>query len=260
MLILLPPSETKRDGGDESRSLDLAALSFPSLTRPRRRIVAATRALSRNRSTMAAALGLGPTQLFEVDRNRSLWTSPVLPALERYTGVLFDALDVASLPPSIRSSAAGRVVVHSAMFGLLGADDLIPAYRLSHDSRLPEMRLATQWRQPVGAVLDQTEGLLLDLRSEAYVHLGPVAAGSDRWSLRVVSEGPDGVKRSLNHVNKKGKGSFVRSILQSGEALADVADLLDWARSAGIRLTVDSPGELELTVDQVVAHRGGVAP
>ena len=48
MLILLPPSETKRTGGPEGTRLDYAALSWPELTQPRRAAVEGVRKLSRN--------------------------------------------------------------------------------------------------------------------------------------------------------------------------------------------------------------------
>jgi hypothetical protein len=70
--ILLPPSETKRDGGAEGSILDLAVLGFPALGSVRRSMLAGLRTLSRNRATAAAALGLGATQLFEIERNRML--------------------------------------------------------------------------------------------------------------------------------------------------------------------------------------------
>lgn len=253
MLLLLPPSETKQDGGDASLSLDLTLLSYPSLTRARRRALAATRSLSRNRSAMATALGLGPTQLFEVDRNRTLFSSPIMPALERYTGVLFDALDARSLATRAREVAARSVAIHSALFGLIGADDPIPAYRLSHDSRLPDVRLAAHWREAVSAVISAKDGLVLDLRSEAYVNLGPMPPAPNRWFLRVMAEAPDGRKRALNHFNKKGKGEFVRAVLESGEEFAHTGALLAWAAHSDIRLSEGAQGELELTVDEVAA-------
>ena len=169
MLILLPPSETKRDGGAEGSALDLALLGHPELARPRKAVLASTRRLSRNRATMSAALGLGPQQAFEVDRNRQLSTSPTMPALLRYTGVLYDALDAASLEGPALAFAAEHVVVHSALFGLVGADDPIPAYRLSHNSRLPDLALRSTWRDAVSSVLARHDGLIIDLRSEAYV-------------------------------------------------------------------------------------------
>ncbi|MCY7325370.1 MAG: peroxide stress protein YaaA, partial [Microbacteriaceae bacterium] len=92
MLVLLPPSETKRDGGDD-RSLDLSRLSFQGLTVSRAAALDATSALALDPDAMAAALRLGPTQRGELERNRRIAQSPVMPAMDRYTGVLYDALD-----------------------------------------------------------------------------------------------------------------------------------------------------------------------
>jgi cytoplasmic iron level regulating protein YaaA (DUF328/UPF0246 family) len=247
VLILLPPSETKRDGGTDGSSLDLSLLSFPELTRPRRAVLAATRSLARNRAAMATALRLGPTQLFEVARNRELGKSLLLPAIERYTGVLFDALDAPSLSAEAREFAGGHLVIHSALFGLLGAADPIPAYRLSHDSRLPELSLKKTWRAAISSALSARDELVLDVRSEAYVELGP-PIGPRAFFLRVVTTGGDGRTRALNHFNKKGKGELVRAIAQAGIDHGDVDGLLDWAAATGIRLGHGAPGELELTV------------
>jgi cytoplasmic iron level regulating protein YaaA (DUF328/UPF0246 family) len=247
VLILLPPSETKRDGGTDGSSLDLSLLSFPELTRPRRAVLAATRSLARNRAAMAAALRLGPTQLFEVARNRELGKSLLLPAIDRYTGVLFDALDAPTLSAEARAFAGRHLVIHSALFGLLGAADPIPAYRLSHDSRLPELSLKKTWRASISSALSARDELVLDARSEAYVELGP-PMGPRVFFLRVVTVGADGRTRALNHFNKKGKGELVRAIAQAGIDHGDVDSLLDWAAANGVRLDHGAPGELELTV------------
>ncbi len=153
MLVLLPPSETKRDGGD-SGPLALERLSFGGALAPTRAtLVEALTELAGDPEAMMRALKLGPRQAAEVTRNASLVVSPTMPAIDRYTGVLYDALDAPSLDEAARTYAAGHVVVHSALFGLVGALDPIPAYRLSHDSRLPGRRLRDDWREPVSSVL-----------------------------------------------------------------------------------------------------------
>ncbi|MBK4347501.1 YaaA family protein [Lacisediminihabitans changchengi] len=259
MLVLLPPSETKRDSplqavlGSDDSALDLSALGFPGLASPRRTALAALRKLGGNRATMAAALRLGPSQQFEIDRNRAVRTSATMPALERYTGVLYDALEVQSLDAAARAFADDHLVIQSALFGLLRGSDPVPAYRLSHDSKLPELSLKKLWRDRVSAALGDHDGLVLDLRSEAYVELGPAPEGS--LFLRVVAEGADGRRRALNHFNKKGKGEFARALVQAGIEHPDAESLLVWAAGAGIRLSRGAPGELELVVPEVVASR-----
>lgn len=247
MLILLPPSETKRDGGD-GPPLDLTALSFPELTGARRQALSALKALSRNLSAATGMLRLGPSSAREAARNRVVTTSPTMPAIDRYDGVLFEELDAASLPESARRFAARHLAIASALFGLSGALDPIPAYRLSHDSRLPGTSLGKIWRPGVGAVLSAREGLILDLRSEGYSALGAAPDRPDSVYVRVVSEGDDGRKRALNHFNKKGKGAFARRLLLAEVDHPDVGSLLAWADAEAIRLEPGAPGELDLVV------------
>jgi cytoplasmic iron level regulating protein YaaA (DUF328/UPF0246 family) len=247
VLILLPPSETKRDGG-EGLPLDLAALSFPELTRARRQALSALKALSRNLAAATGMLRLGPSSATEAARNRVVATAPTMAAIDRYDGVLFDELDAASLPSGARQFAGRHLVIASALFGLTGALDPIPAYRLSHDSRLPGTTLGKIWRPALSTTLAAREGLILDLRSEGYAALGPAPGRPDSVYVRVVSEGGDGRKRALNHFNKKGKGAFTRRLLLAEVDHPDVASLLAWAASEGIRLEAGAPGELDLVV------------
>jgi cytoplasmic iron level regulating protein YaaA (DUF328/UPF0246 family) len=167
-------------------------------------------------------------------------------AIDRYTGVLYEALDAPSLSVAARELAGSSLLVHSALFGLLRALDPIPAYRLSHDSRIPGHPLGRTWRTLLSAELAGLHGLVLDLRSEGYTALGPAPEGS--WFLRVVTEDAGGVRRALNHFNKKGKGEFVRAVLMAGIDHPDLDSLLSWARGAGIRLEPGASGELELVV------------
>lgn len=245
MLLILPPSETKRDGGDAAH-LDLAALSFPELGPQRKAALAALRTLSHSVGGSLDALSLGPTQRFEVDRNRALGKSPVMPALDRYTGVLYDGLEVETLTAAERAFAADHVVIHSALFGLVRASDPIPAYRLSHDSRLPGLSLRRHWRSAITEALAAQSGLVLDLRSEAYATLGP--APESATYIRVVSEGAKGRRVALSHFNKKGKGEFARAVIAAGADHATIDDLVAWAAASGIRLEDGAPGELDLVV------------
>lgn len=251
MLLLLPPSETKRDGGDGG-ALDLAALSHPELTVARAELADRVVALARDHEAAMRALKLGPRQAAEVERNRRLLEAATMPAIDRYTGVLYDALDAPTLDAEARSFAGRTVAVHSALFGIVRALDPIPAYRLSHDSRVPDVRLRRHWRDALSALLATESGVILDLRSEGYAELGPAPARTDSVFVRVVSVESDGRRRALNHFNKHAKGRFTRAFLQSRPEIGTLDELVDWARAAGFRLdlreTVTAGGlrELEL--------------
>lgn len=261
MLILLPPSETKRDGGSGA-PLTLDTLSFPSLEPVRREVVDAVLALSADRDGAIRALKLGPKQAGEVDRNRAIRTSPTMPALHRYTGVLYDALAPETLSPDAQRFAASAVAVQSALLGLVGAADLIPAYRLSFDSRLSLHRgvpsLTKRWAPASAAALEEHSGLILDLRSAGYAALGPLPRRAGAHYVRVLARDESGNVRALNHFNKQAKGLLTRALLDAGVDLATTADLLDWAAAERYDLTeaADGSGDLELVVPEVAGSPG----
>lgn len=248
MLVILPPSETKRAGGEPGSRLRLTDLRFPTLTRQRRLTLSAVRALARDHDASVAALRLGPKQHGEVAKNQRVTTSPTMPAVDRYTGVLFDALDAATLPAQSRRYLGDQVVVHSAVLGPIGAMDAIPDYRLSHDSRLPDVRLRMLWAEATRQALAATDELVIDARSEAYVALGP--APEHAVFLRVVAVAPDGARRALNHFNKHAKGALVRALAQDLARPSSVPELIAWAAGRGIRMETPpgTAGELLLFV------------
>lgn len=254
MLILLPPSESKRAGGEPGTTLDYSRLRFPELSRLRKTTVRAVRELGKDVDATVAALGLGPTQLAEVTHNRAVTRSGTMPAVDRYTGVLFDALDASTLPQDARAYLADHVVIHSAILGPIGALDPIPAYRLSHDSRIPGLRLKQHWAQETSRVLASHSGLILDARSEVYAALGPVPDGASVVFLRVVTAAGDGKRRALNHFNKHAKGALVRELALSLAVPETVDDLIEWGRAHGVHFERGAgrgPGgvaELELVV------------
>ena len=233
ILILLPPSETKSEGGS-------GAFSTPtSGSRDVDEVRAATLAdlirLSEGDAADATrALKLPATRAdAELERNRALASAPLKPAIERYTGVLYDAIDAASCSAAERAWLHGHVRIHSALYGPVRADDAIAAYRCSHDARLPGPSLKARWSGPVSKLLALHEGPILDLRSKGYVALGPLPERDEAAWGEVREERPDGSFRSLNHFNKRTKGCIVRRLAEAGARgaaptrLDDLGEVLD---------------------------------
>lgn len=249
MHVLLPPSETKRDGGTVPFVLE--DLAFPTLTPRRRMLRDALVELAADRDLSARALKLGPRQLGEIERNAALHSAPAMAVVDRFDGVLFDALDAASLGAPARAWLGRAVLAQSALWGPVGALDRIPAYRLSHDSRVPGMPLKRWWASDAGAAVSSLGGLVLDLRSESYAALGPLAAAEGRYFVRVKSRDRDGRLRSLNHFNKQGKGRFVRALAEDEVAAESVDELSSWAAGRGFEVRANTgSGELDLVVEE----------
>lgn len=258
MLILLPPSEGKSAALD-GPPVDLEGLSFPSLARPRTAVLDALIRMCRTDVNVAAAtLGLGPTQRGEVGANARLRREPCAPAIDVYTGVLYEALDYATLTPAARRRADEQVAIASALWGLVRPRDLIPSYRLSAGTTLPGLgTVASAWKEPLSAVLEGVDGLIVDLRSGGYVSLGPVpvSAAERAVTVRVLQE-RGGKRTVVSHFNKATKGRIVRSLLsgrrtpRTPEAFADALDSLgyriEWTPAGAGRAT-----SIDVIVDEV---------
>ena len=236
MRILLPPSETKQNGGTGA-PLALADLSFPTLTKTRTQLVRSVVSLGAKARRAAAreALGLSANQDDEIARNAAIRSSPTAAALDRYSGVLFDALDASSLRPAQR----GSIWIASALFGVLAADDPVPAYRLSANSRLPGLgTLASIWKPTLSTLLCSA-GPILDLRSGSYAALAPIP---DAFVARVI----DADGRSISHHNKATKGRLARVI--AGSRATDLDGIVTIASRAGLSVRVTG----ERTFDVVI--------
>jgi cytoplasmic iron level regulating protein YaaA (DUF328/UPF0246 family) len=246
VLVLLPPSETKAPGGDGA-PLDLPALTAgDQLNGVRTELVEALVKLADDVPACRAALGLSPAQDAEIARNAALWTAPTLPALIRYTGVLYDALDVRTLTRAQRARAGRRLAVGSALFGLLAADDPVPAYRLSAGSTLSGLpSLRSLWRPALSPVLAAVDGLVVDLRSGSYAALAPVAGAV---TVQVLSERPDGTRTVVSHFNKAHKGRLARLLATTTAEPDDPARLVTVLRRAGWRVERDGGSALTLVV------------
>lgn len=247
MLVLLPPSETKRPGGRRA-PVALDRLALPSLRPQREAVVGALVALSDDADTAATVLKLSPRQLGEIEVNAALAQGPTMPAIDRYTGVLYDALGAATLDPAARRWLGKHVMIHSAPFGPVGALDKIPAYRLGATTSLPGLPPARQiWARAVTAALaTHPAPFILDLRSEAYVALGPLPPTVAGVYVRVVTSGEDGQVRALNHFNKAAKGTLTRRLAEQRPPVRSVAGLLRWASETGVALEPGPAGELLL--------------
>jgi len=235
MLILLPPSEAKC-APEGSRRLDLATLSFGSLTEIRRATMRSLTALCQDEAAALKALRLGPGRRDEVVQNRLLTRAPVDAAVRVYTGVLYEALDPATLSPSALGRLNDQVAISSALWGLVRPLDAIPAYRLSAGVRLPGVD-AKAWRAPIAEVLRDVPGPILDLRSGAYQALAAVPEGVQAYLGRVLLD-RDGQTKVVSHDNKATKGRLVRAIARSRRRIRDVDDLIALAESIGLNARV----------------------
>jgi uncharacterized protein len=187
-LILLPPSEGKWAPA-RGKPIDLAALSFPGLTALRDGLL-----------------------------DDELRLAPTTTAARVYTGVLYAALDIATLP----RGAARNIVIVSAQFGALQPGDRVPAYKREMD--------AAYWRGGLASALDELAAgrLIVDCRSATYVAAWRPSRDSRATRVQVsVVEEVEGVRRVVSHMAKKTRGEVARYLLVSAARPRTPADLAD---------------------------------
>lgn len=245
MLVLLPPSEGKTAPA-AGAPVDLAALAFAAeLTEPRRKLLAALAALARvPRKRAVAMLGISPGQADEVAIDAVLLGAPAAPAVEVYSGVLYDRLGLAELPVA----AQERVLIASALWGAVRPQDRIPYYRFAMKAKLKGVgALAGFWRAPLAAALPDSDGeLVVDMRSGAYAAAWKPQRAT-LISVRAFSES-GGKRKPISHMAKAVRGDVARVLLAAKKAPADPESAAALAERAGFKVEL-APGYLDVIVD-----------
>ncbi len=227
MLILLPPSETKRSGG-VGISIDKAAIIWAALDPARDVLIKKLATLSKSKAKAVKALKLGKNPERDLEGLREILTAPTMPAIERYAGTLYDALGYQTLTAEGKERAKEKLFIQSALFGLLPATEQIPYYRFSASSQLPGVDLKKHWAKAHVPVWPRMLGPILDMRSKSYAALNPIP-DREHYTVEVLDQESG---KALNHFNKKAKGAFVRVALEHG--LESVDQVPQIAKLAGL--------------------------
>lgn len=151
MIILLPPSEGKAGDGRPGSAWDPeSGPTGKGLGHMRAEVAAA---LSRARGGDQKLLGVGAEALARARAaNQSVIGAPTLPAWQRYTGVVWDHLDLASMAANGRRRAVASILVPSGLLGVVRADEQVPDYKLKMGASLvPVGKLARYWSAAVTA-------------------------------------------------------------------------------------------------------------
>ncbi|HEX4304767.1 MAG TPA: peroxide stress protein YaaA [Solirubrobacterales bacterium] len=240
----MPPSEGKTTP-ETGAPVDLEALVYAdALTESRRKLLEALAALAElpvERAVLMLAVSKG--QAGEVAVDAALGSAPAAPAAEIYTGVLYERLRLPELP----KRAQGRVLIASALWGVLRPADRIPYYRFSAKARLDGIGpLAAFWRPALAEALPDKDGtLVVDMRSGAYA-----AAWKPRRAtlvaVRAFSE-TKGKRKPVSHMAKAVRGEVARALLESKKAPKTPEAAATLAEAAGFTVEL-TPAHLDVIV------------
>lgn len=122
--ILLPPSEGKKEGG----------LGSPLSKVPTEVLQIINKLNKTSDKDWKKLLGVKGENLEQaIQSNKSILSSKTMPAIDRYTGVVYSAIDYSSFNQKEQIFFADHVRIVSAVFGLVKPTDLIPEYKLKID-------------------------------------------------------------------------------------------------------------------------------
>lgn len=244
MYIWLPPSEGKC-APLSGPPLNIGDLFAPELTHARAAVMNALQLVSSG-PRAAHILGLGPKSAAAAAANLRLTTSACTPAIDLYTGVLYENLDYRSLTTGI--SHLDRALIQSALFGFLRPTDLIPMHRLAIGVTLPELGPLTRyWRAELARHLPPFTGeLILDCRPASYQSAFP-ANQAHIVEIAAVSEQTG---RPISHMAKKWRGRVARRVLSEpafdelhapSDIVALISQLPSESQNAVVRVAATPP-------------------
>lgn len=212
----------------------------PELTEARLHLIDKLDGLTRVQSARALkALGLGKSQAAEIERNADLLAAPAAPAADVYTGVLYKYLDLHSLKAAARKRAAERILIQSALWGVVRPEDRIPAYRLGIAASLPRMKGLASWWKPQLAKALPSDALVVDMRSGGYAAAWKPAHGVV-LGVRVFVE-EDGERSVVTHMAKATRGDVARILVEAKIPADDPSAVASTVADAGLRCELVEP-------------------
>lgn len=267
-LLLLPPSEGKTAGGtghpwDDARHGERPTAALDGA---RREVLAALHAAMQGpAAARQKLLGVGAAAADAATAtNLAIDGAPTRPAIERYDGVLYGALDHASLSRRDRGRLAAQVLIFSGLWGAVAPTDPLPDYKCKMGASLPPLgKLATWWRPRLAPLLAERASRRVVWNLLPNEHDAACVLPDDvklvirvRFLDDVVRKGARELV-AVNHWNKLLKGSLARHVL--GTQLRDPAGLASFTHPEGYvyRPDLTTREGAEITVSMVATRGSG---
>ena len=135
-------------------------------------------------------------------QNQDVFNSKCVPAIERYTGVVYNHIDWASLSSKAKHYMKKHIIIFSGLFGLLTPDTLIPDYKL----KMNVLSLKSLWGPIISDYL-KNEDIIFDLLPQVHRKAYTPNKNTVQVDFLVQSKGKTS---AAGHFGKAVKGQFIR--------------------------------------------------
>jgi cytoplasmic iron level regulating protein YaaA (DUF328/UPF0246 family) len=203
MKILLAPAETKQEGGSNPPLNKNTFAYFDE-------VISAYEKKIDNSSIEDLSAWFGLKKLPEVEKyKRSILDLPTMKAIERYTGVAFEAIDYTTLNKNAQKYIDENVMLFSNLFGIVKANDLIPDYKWKQGALLEEINTEKFYKEHLKEKLDCYLGEeVLDLAPTYYQKF--YKPSTNVITFKFLKDG-----KVVSHWAKHYRGEMVRQIAQN---------------------------------------------
>ncbi len=239
-IILLPPSEGKKKGGDESKPYRIVenlrgSNSFIELNLTREFIYDKLReAISvldtRKLEKVFELKGKKMQEAVEIISD--LLNEETMIAIKRYEGVMFKAIKYSEMREKEKENFEDSVIFVDGMFGLLRPLDMIPEYKLKITSKFLDVDVTKFWKEKLVEIFEKLfeNKLVIDLLPEAHRKVVSFPKNCEYYTIKFCTIN-NGKLVNVGHDSKILKGEIVNYITSMNKVTK--ADLELFKHSAG---------------------------
>ena len=140
-------------------------------------------------------------------QNQDAFNSKCVPAIERYTGVVYNHIEWNTLSKKSKNYMQKHILIFSGLFGLLTPETLIPDYKL----KMNVLSLKSLWGPIISNYL-KDEDIIFDLLPQVHRKAYKPNKNTIQIDFLVQSKGKTS---AAGHFGKAVKGQFIRFLAQN---------------------------------------------
>ena len=210
MKILIPPSEGKARVKVTNTIFSDTNFKFE---RPVNQVVRLLELI--DDEDLRSVYGTSPEKALGFHRqNQDIFNSPCAPAIERYTGVVYEHIEWATLSEKAKKYMENYVFIFSGLFGILTPMTPIPDYKL----KMNVLSLQHHWNPILSEAL-QDEKPIIDLLPQVHRKAyNPNKKNVTPVDFLIINKGK---KTAAGHFGKAVKGEFIRHMSENNVTSVD---------------------------------------